>query len=128
MEFIEKYQDVLQNIEFSIVSVYRNNLEITDYTVMRSLESIIDHYAADKIGRPPRNFSLGEAEAEIFQHVQSVCDWRLGRPSSTEMPQVEPISIDEIIQCLKRILKSVEKWNKREGRQGYLYFISKYVR
>lgn len=71
MYMFEKYQDVLQNIEFAIVSIYRENLE---------------------------------------------------------MPITNPTSLDEIIQCLKRILKSVEKWNKHEGIQGYLRFVSQYVR
>ncbi|MEN6359555.1 MAG: hypothetical protein ABFD59_05810 [Smithella sp.] len=42
MDLFEKYQDVLQNIEFAIVSIYRENLEMTDYAVMRSLEAIIN--------------------------------------------------------------------------------------
>jgi hypothetical protein len=32
----------------------------------------------------------------------------------------------EIVTCLKRILKSAKKWNKRYGRLGYLTFIGKY--
>jgi hypothetical protein len=128
MDLFEKYQDVLQNIEFAIVSIYRENLEMTDYAVMRSLEAIINHYSAEKTGKRPRNYSLDETEKEIFRQVQSVCEWRLGRPSSFGMPGITPISLDEIIQCLKRILKSVEKWNKHEGIQGYLRFVSQYVR
>ncbi|GAB6272636.1 MAG: hypothetical protein STSR0003_24830 [Smithella sp.] len=128
MDLFEKYQDVLQNIEFAIVSIYRENLEMTDYAVMRSLEAIINHYSAEKTGKRPRNYSLDEIEKEIFRQVQSVCEWRLGRPSSFGMPGITPISLDEIIQCLKRILKSVEKWNKHEGIQGYLRFVSQYVR
>jgi hypothetical protein len=27
------------------------------------------------------------------------------------------------MDCLKRIRKSVDLWNKQGGRQGYLYFI-----
>lgn len=127
MDLFEKYQDVLQNIEFAIVSIYRENLEMTDYAVMRSLEAIINHYSAEKTGKRPRNYSLDETEKEIFRQVQSVCEWRLGRPSSFGMPGITPISLDEIIQCLKRILKSVEKWNKHEGIQGYLRFVSQYV-
>ena len=119
---------MLQNIEFAIVSIYRENLEMTDYAVMRSLEAIINHYSAEKTGKRPRNYSLDEIEKEIFRQVQSVCEWRLGRPSSFGMPGITPISLDEIIQCLKRILKSVEKWNKHEGIQGYLRFVSQYVR
>jgi hypothetical protein len=128
MDLFEKYQDVLQNIEFAIVSIYRENLEMTDYAVMRSLEAIINHYSAEKTGKRPRNYSLDETEKEIFRQVQSVCVWRLGRPSSFGMLGITPISLDEIIQCLKRILKSVEKWNKHEGIQGYLRFVSQYVR
>ena len=123
----EKYQDVLQNIEFAIVSIYRDNLEMTDYAAMRSLEAIINYYSAEKTGKTPRNFSLDELEKEIFRQVQSICEWRLGRPSSFGMPITNPTSLDEIIQCLKRILKSVEKWNKHEGIQGYLRFVSQYV-
>ncbi|KAF0155812.1 MAG: hypothetical protein FD159_1989 [Syntrophaceae bacterium] len=128
MDLFEKYQDVLQNIEFAIVSIYREHLEMTDYAVMRSLEAIINHYSAEKTGKTPRNFSLDKPEKEIFRQVQSVCEWRMGRPSSFGMPENKPISLDEIIQCLKRILKSVEKWNKHEGIQGYLRFVSQYVR
>ncbi len=128
MDLFEKYQDVLQNIEFAIVSIYREHLEMTDYAVMRSLEAIINHYSAEKTGKTPRNFSLDEIEKDIFRQVQSVCEWRMGRPSSFGMPETKPISLDEIIQCLKRILKSVEKWNKHEGIQGYLRFVSQYVR
>lgn len=127
MDLFEKYQDVLQNIEFAIVSIYRENLEMTDYAVIRSLEAIINHYSAEKTGKRPRNYSLDEIEKEIFRQVQSVCEWRLGRPSSFGMPGITPMSLDEIIQCLKRILKSVEKWNKHEGIQGYLRFVSQYV-
>lgn len=128
MEFEEKYEDVLQNIEFGIVAVYREKPGLTDYAVMRSLEAIIDHYVAETKGRPSKNFSLSDLESEIVQRVTSVCEWRLGHGSVAGMPKVEPQSPDEIIQCLKRVLKSVQRWNKREGRQGYLRFVSQFVR
>jgi hypothetical protein len=40
----------------------------------------------------------------------------------------KPITIDEIILCLKRVLKSVKRWNEDGGRQGYLDFIIQYVK
>ena len=36
-------------------------------------------------------------------------------------------SLEEIVQCLKRIRHSVEFWNKKNGRQGYLNFIVEHV-
>jgi hypothetical protein len=91
------------------------------------LEALIDHYVAEKIGRAPRKFSLSETELRVFDRVKYMCDWRLGRPTG-DMPQAEVKSMDEIIQCLKRILKSAQKWNKREGVRGYLNFASQFVR
>jgi hypothetical protein len=129
MEFEEQYQDVLQNIEFGIVSVYREHPEMADFAAMRALEALIDHYVAQKIGRVPKRTSLDPIEVKIFQRMQSMCDWRLGQASGTEnMPQVNSLSLDEIIQCLKRILKSTHRWNKQGGRRGYLDFVAKYVR
>ena len=100
---------------------------MTDYAVLRSLEALVGYYAAEKNGRSPRHFSLEKVESEVLQRVQFVCDWRIGLLAEPGMPEVEPKSIDEIISCLKRIMKSVEKWNKREGRQGYLRFVSQYI-
>ena len=66
-------------------------------------------------------------ESELLQRAQFVCDWRIGLLAEPGMPEVEPKVIDEINSCLKRIMKSVEKWNKREGRQSYLRFVSQYI-
>jgi hypothetical protein len=43
-------------------------------------------------------------------------------------PAPEPIKVEEILLCLKRILKSVNRWNKSAGQRGYLTFIVQYVR
>ena len=126
MGFEEEYEDVLQNIEASIISVYHEHPEMTDYAVMHSLEAIINHYVSEKIGRQPKTFSLDKTESEIYKRVKSVCDWRLGYPSAG-MPEVDPKTQDEIIQCLKRILKSAQRWHKHGGRQGYLHFVSQFV-
>ena len=63
-----------------------------------------------------------------------MCEWRLGREQLfTEGGQqldadMIPRTVDEIIACLKRIQKSIRRWNKVGGRQGYLSFISEFVR
>ena len=43
-------------------------------------------------------------------------------------PRPEPVSLDVIVACLKRIRKSIQRWNKEGGRQGYLIFIQRFVR
>jgi hypothetical protein len=39
----------------------------------------------------------------------------------------KPLQADEIVACLKRIIKSLQHWNKYGGRQGYLQFIEQYI-
>ena len=41
---------------------------------------------------------------------------------------LQPITVEEIIACLKRIRKSVEGWYKRGGRRGYYEFIQQFVK
>ena len=38
----------------------------------------------------------------------------------------EPITLDEIIACLKRVRKSINRWHRRGGHQGYLTFVDQY--
>ncbi|PIU28720.1 MAG: hypothetical protein COT09_04075 [Candidatus Hydromicrobium americanum] len=133
MRVEDKYTDVLQNIEFGIVMTYRDHPELSDYGVMRMLKALIDSYIAEKIGRSPRHFPLSDVERLLLENVRRMCEWRLGRASlSNDVSKdkeivPEPRSVDEIVLCLKRILKSVNRWNKRGGRQGYLNFIIQYV-
>jgi hypothetical protein len=130
----DQYLDVLQNIEFAIVAVYREHGEMSDYDVMRVLEAVIDSYRGEIIGRPPRDFGLSDRERLLGDAVRRMCEWRLGRmgspvgPAGLQDPALDPTTPDVIILCLKRILKSVKSWNKDGGRQGYLNFVIGYVK
>ena len=134
MRVEDQYPDVLQNIEFGIVTAYKSHPEMLDYDVIRILEALIDKYAAEKIGRQLRHFSLSGVEQTLLENVRRMCEWRLGRGTLTDSPEKakeiapEPITIDEIVLCLKRIHKSVKKWNKEGGRQDYLQFVIQYVK
>jgi hypothetical protein len=129
----DQYADVLQNIEFGIVATYRGHPEMSDYDVMRTLEALIDNYTAEKIGRSPRDFGLSDVERLLMDSVRVMCEWRLGRgslpggPASSRGTAPEPKSVDEIILCLRRILKSAKRWNRDGGKQGYLNFVIQYV-
>lgn len=42
MKTEDKYQDILQNIEFAIATAYKSDRELTDYVVRSALEELID--------------------------------------------------------------------------------------
>jgi lysyl-tRNA synthetase class II len=138
MAFHEEYLDVLQNIEFAIIQIYRQYPELHDYEVMSALEAAIDFYAAQRINRNPREFNLSDRAALVAENLKNVCNWRLGRKSlettetylkdlARDQAEFKPKNVEEIIACLKKVLGSVKKWNKQGGRQGYLSFVSAFI-
>ena len=135
LPFEERYEDVLQNLEFGIVQVYHNHPEMTDWEALAAIEALLRTYRAEAKGRQASPPSLNPLAEEVYDLVETMCEWRLGRemPFSNkegepmELP-LKPITLDELIACLKRIRKSINFWNREGGRQGYLTFVSQFVR
>jgi hypothetical protein len=130
--FTEQHADVLQNIEFAIVETYRQMSELLDYHVDAALETAIAGYSAEQQGRTPRAVTLEGARLRVYEAVRNVCEWRLGREeiqvgNALADAPLQPKRLDEIVSCLKRIRKSVQRWTKQGGRQGYLRFVSQYL-
>jgi hypothetical protein len=131
MALEDAHLDVLQNIEFAIVSVYREQPGLRDTQVMRALDALIDVYRAETRGHTPKEVSLPELEDTVFQRTKEMCELRLGRQAPAVRKQV-PFEGDktasDILACLRKIRRSVERWNKRGGQQGYLQFVSDFVK
>jgi lysyl-tRNA synthetase class II len=133
-KFEDEYLDVLQNIEFSIVRVYHQHPEMADWDALDAIEALIRSYTAEARGRSRTKIRLSDLSKLVFESVKTVCEWRLGREQllaeDDKPPDVtmEPKTMDEIIACLKRVRKSIRRWNKEGGRQGYLNFVSEFIR
>ena len=130
--FEDEYLDVLQNIEFAIVQIAHSHPDLTDYEVEKALNALMRVYKRpDQDGEA--RLQAGSLAEEVYQAIKAMCDWRLGSELQTpeglpaNLPQVDPLSLDEIQACLKRIRKSLQTWNKRGGRRGYLEFIDQFV-
>ena len=126
--FDDEYLDVLQNIEMAIVSVYREHDDLLDYDVDKALHILWTEYRNERQGQSSPAPKLGENAQLVYDRVKEMCEMRLGRSNQAMKKgwfkaKAKPISPDEIMECLKRIRKSVDLWHKQGGRQGYLYFI-----
>lgn len=128
LNFEERYADVLQNIEFAIVDTDHRLREGLDYHVDAALEAAVARYAAEQQGRVPREVTLEGPRREMYEAVRNVCEWRLGRQELLDAPGLLPQkTVEEIVMCLKRVRKSVQRWTKQAGRRGYLDFVSQYI-
>ena len=122
----EEHQDILQNIESSIVGIYRQHPELTDYQVDAAMEALGRTYLRDADILPKNDLSK-----EVYQAMKFMCDWRMGKQTMVdedEQPMsIEPVSREVILTCLKRLRKSVSMWNKQNGTRGYLDYVNQYI-
>lgn len=131
--FEEQYMGVLQNIEFALVTVYRNNPKMNDHAALFVIESLVKLYNAEAQGRAIASPQFQSHEQEAFDSVKALLDWRLGKQALVDKDGQE-VAVGEntntpaeIVSCLKRIAKSIDSWTKRGGRRGYYEFVSQYV-
>lgn len=128
----DKYLEVLQNIESSIIQIYRTHPELTDHHVDNAVEALYKTYRGEYSGKEP-TLPRSDLAAKVYVSVQSICDWRLGRvdlydeKSRPVKISIDPLTMDEINACLKRIRKSIRLWTKEGGRQGYLNYINQFL-
>ena len=133
MAFEDDYQDVLQNIEFAIVSVFRKRPEVVDYDVDVVLTALVKGYQAEQWQREKPAIRLTELRQEVYDSVEAMCEFRLGRTELVDsqhsqlVSSLSPLTIDEILACLKRIRTSVKRWTRDGGRQGYLTFVDEFI-
>jgi hypothetical protein len=97
-------------------------------TTSTALEALIGDYSAELRGRTPPERQLADLCGDVYRAVRAICEWRLGREAEG-MPAVADgaKTVEEIVACLKRIQKSVRRWTKEGGRQGYLRFVGQYL-
>ncbi|MGC9951052.1 MAG: hypothetical protein ABSF64_32235 [Bryobacteraceae bacterium] len=132
MNVEEEFQDVLQNIEFGIIQAFRADGSLLDLDANDAVAALIRRYRAEQEQRTPPPVRLGDKAQRIFDSTLPICEWRLGREGPSLPPEMGPAAAvpntpDDIVTCLKRIQKSIDFWNKRNGRQGYLSFVAPYV-
>ena len=125
----EKNLDVLQNIEFGIIRVYRADRSLLDMDAKDAIDALFRHYHAEEEQRTPPPPRLSERAQRVFLSVQGMCEWRLGRaafPGENDQP-VSGMPVSELVQCLREIQKSIRRWSRQGGRTGYLDFVIKYL-
>jgi len=126
IEFEGQYLDVLQNIECALLSLVKDHPELSDHDMLRTTEQALTHYKSQQRGNPAiAQSKLTDIHQDIFERVLSICEWRLGRlPPPNKETVCSPITIEELLLCLKRIEKSIKFWTKQGGRKGYINFVT----
>lgn len=130
----EKFLDVLHNIETALVHTYAEHKEMTDWDARDAVNASMRTYKAEARGRAAPVLRLTPFAQNAYDGVKAMCDWRLGRTTLITMDdqpldlKMTPKTLDEMIACLQRILRSIELWQKEGGRRGYYNFVREYLK
>ncbi len=133
MSFEDDHLDFLQKIELAIVEIDRVSADLIDAEVQNGIEALIRVYGAEAQGKSGISLKVKGISAEVADRVRSACELGLGRTTSdAEIIQVidqkiATKTLTEVVDCLKRIQSSIKFWNKKDGRKGYLTFVSKFM-
>ena len=134
MALEDRHPDILQNIEFAIVAVYRENPDVRDADVIQALEVLTKYFRQKSRGSDPDlPTHLSSQVEDIFASVLDVLSIRDSlieatpkRPSFSRAFR-EPSQEEIFLACLRKIEKSARRWNKRNGERGYLNFVIDYL-
>ena len=122
--------DILQNLEFAVVEIYRKHREMSDHVAARAYEAVFERYRAEARGHQPKPSALTGLDLEVFDALVGMCELRLGRTpmNSAGDEAIPPIPANEIVDCLRELRKSVERHTRSGGRQGYLSFVDGFIK
>jgi hypothetical protein len=126
----EENLDILQNLESAVVNIWRRHREMSDYTAARAYEAVFELYRAEARGHQPKPCSLTGLDLEVFDALKIICEYRLGRgkiSGDDSSEPVPPVPVDTLLDCLRKLRKSVERHTKQGGRQSYLTFIDGFL-
>lgn len=129
----DSYLDVLHNLEVGVLSVAEQHPDLIDAYVEQAYEALLRYYKAEARGYEPRTPNLASPIDELFERLQFVAEFHLGRASFSDetgaaiVEHPDPITPEEVVACLKRLRKSVDFWSRKGGRRGYLRYIAEFL-
>lgn len=135
----DRHPDILQNIEFAIVDVYRADSDLRDNDVIKALDALISYTQRRAMGREPAPHDLPQPSEAVFDAVVSILDFRSRLDEENEEQETQKrrpsfsralrktTKEDIYLACLRKIHKSAKRWNRERGERGYLDFVSNYI-
>lgn len=119
------HEEILGDMETRTVELFREHPEMTDHVARRVYETFHDRFRAIAKGRQPKPHRLEGLDVTLFDRLTPVCDdWLVSNSAADSAPRSTP----EILgRCFKKLIQSLELWNKQGGRTGYLAYISRFM-
>ncbi|MBF0337688.1 MAG: hypothetical protein HQL05_07625 [Nitrospirae bacterium] len=115
------YLDVLQNIEFCIVSTYKKNRKLVDKDAQAALEYLLEMGKAHITGVSSKYLTkLSPIVRDLVEYINDIIEFREAHGKRE--------SLMDRLKCIYRVLLSVKDHHNPMDDRSYLNFIVEYVR
>jgi hypothetical protein len=124
-----KYDPFNFSIELYVVKTCRSDPRISSYDVLAAYEGVIEHYVAEQRDRPPRHRGMSDVSGMLMAEFISRCEQWLGRAERTTVWESEfrQLAMPEVLDCMRRLTKSVKFWTSTFGDRAYLEYVSEFI-
>lgn len=133
MSFEEEDVEVIYNIESAIVQIYQDNPNLLDAYIETALDYLIRVYKSEAEGRQAPRKSIRGSSSKVADQLQALCELFLGRAEAEDIEgnllqlDITQKTASEMAITLKRIKSSVKVWSQKQGRQGYLNYVTEFI-
>lgn len=127
MSRTSEHLETLKHFETAVIRYWRRHRDMTDHVVDRTYAAAYERYRAEARARTPKPITLTGLDKDLCDAVLSVCEQELGRLPKTEGKPTPAITVDQLLDCLRELRRSLERRTKEGGRQGYLTFVEAFI-
>lgn len=122
----------LRELETAVVELWRKHPDMTDYVASRAFEGAFQIYRALSRGHEPKPPAASGLDAVAFSLVRTVCEKLLtdGPAPMKNNPRgdTDPVPLPKLVEYLRELQNSVRRHTQLGGRQGYLNFVSGFLK
>jgi len=132
MDVTEEHPDVLQNIEFSVLSFAKKNNFLRDEHCLSAYEFLKKKYIGDMRGWKKDNLTIKDPiVSDLVTAILPFSERRLSQgtvsESSENVLNMGTIEIETMVKCFERLALSVKRWSAgKKNSRKYLEFTSKF--
>jgi hypothetical protein len=104
---MKRYMGLLYRLEREILRYSRERGDLADRDVLREVDLLTRSLSGERV-----------SGGGLFMRLSAICK---------DYMMEEPLTQEEMIQCFERILESIKRHSRDEGRE-YLDFIARFMR
>lgn len=130
---LEHHMDILQNMEFAALQIYRLKPDLVDVDVIHAYNALFAAYS-DPLFDSEKERKMLEALAEpacaVYDVVRQMGELRFVDDEDRTMCGTSHLSLEArktLRDCITCLLDSAKFWHAQNGSTGYLDYVSQFI-